>query len=451
MSDEEGQKSSETVLFSERQQALHCIATVTDETASKEARNDVLHKLRHIFDKYLECPTLLDPYLEEMVCLLASSARNRLESSEDNPFETTPCLPHALSALYALCKVRGYKRVRQFLPHEVRDVEPVLRALQRMDTAPSSQCMSESVPVPWESLYVLWVWMGMLSLVPFDHTVLSEDSFLPSLLGLAKAHLSHAGPTRDAASSCLASWLSRPDLKTDLVSFVDWSNDVLRSFETNKSHDRAFVVMGVMQTLAGLVKNTTDRTSNLVEMERLWEPTIVVAAGQAAQGAMLLRKLLVKWFSRMGCSYLPPKVAAWRYQRGRRSLLENLNASNRSQSFPSSEDEQSDGIHDHQEDLFHVPDQVEDAMGFVLQSLADPSTVVRWSAAKGVGRMTERLPSICADDVLDAILALFRDTEKDHAWHGACLALAELARRGLLLPSRLDDVVPLVVRAIQVR
>lgn len=75
-------------------------------------------------------------------------------------------------------------------------------------------------------------------------------------------------------------------------------------------------------------------------------------------------------------------------------------------------------------------------------------TVVRWSAAKGVGRVTSRLPVDFADDVVEAVLQLLCPEEGDGAWHGGCLALAELARRGLLLPARLTDVVPVVVKAL---
>ena len=53
------------------------------------------------------------------------------------------------------------------------------------------------------------------------------------------------------------------------------------------------------------------------------------------------------------------------------------------------------------------------------------------------------------DDVVGSVIELFSPSGSDTAWHGACLALAELARRGLLLPSRLQLVAPLVAGALQ--
>lgn len=46
------------------------------------------------------------------------------------------------------------------------------------------------------------------------------------------------------------------------------------------------------------------------------------------------------------------------------------------------------------------------------------------------------------------MLELLTPTAGDGAWHGACLALAELARRGLLAPGRLPAAAPLVARAL---
>jgi hypothetical protein len=53
-----------------------------------------------------------------------------------------------------------------------------------------------------------------------------------------------------------------------------------------------------------------------------------------------------------------------------------------------------------------------------------------------------------ADEVVGSVLELFSPRESDGAWHGGCLALAELGRRGLLLPQRLGEVVPLVLKAL---
>lgn len=52
----------------------------------------------------------------------------------------------------------------------------------------------------------------------------------------------------------------------------------------------------------------------------------------------------------------------------------------------------------------------------------------RWSAAKGIGRITSRLPIDLADEVVGFVLNLFSGRESDCAWHGGCLALAELGK-----------------------
>ena len=103
---------------------------------------------------------------------------------------------------------------------------------------------------------------------------------------------------------------------------------------------------------------------------------------------------------------------------------------------------------DDEDEDFEVAEEVEEVIDILLTHLKDSDTVVRWSAAKGVGRITGRLPLAFADEVLGALLELLSAAERDTAWHGACLALAELCRRGLLLPDRLSSVLPLVYKAL---
>ena len=97
---------------------------------------------------------------------------------------------------------------------------------------------------------------------------------------------------------------------------------------------------------------------------------------------------------------------------------------------------------------YDIPDEMEEIIGTLLNGLRDKDTIVRWCAAKGIGRITERLPHDLGNDVVQSVIELFSPRETDSAWHGGCLALAELARRGLLLTHHLANVVPLVIAAL---
>jgi len=530
----------ESTFFAERQEVLQLIDIVSgaalddmriddDETTADTVQtgegtkiiettpNEALARLRTILDKYLECPSLLDPSLEILIRRLSKPSQSIIrelfvlhtcQSEDDNNMshgeETCrklDTLMHLLSAIYAISKVRGRKNIQRLMPHDVADVEPVLAMLRWfgwMDRVQSSDCLKageESNLVPgartlvhllerndsteakvWESINTLLTWLGILSLVPFDLDTIDSSTetltdgkpmtLVQSILKTSASHLDDHGATRDTAAACLASLLSRPDLEElELEGFIVWSSRTILSFRTGVINDALphaqlplpdgskpsnFRVMGVIQTLAAIFKcghrsTLLSTKQRLAGVEALWEQCILLAECRVVNGSIILRKLLVKLFARIGCAYLPPRVATWRYSRGKRSLLDNLinggNEAAQTKENTRADDSRSDV-------LFHVPDQVEDAMGQLLRSLTDSATIVRWSAAKGIGRLTERLPSTCADDVLDAILVSFADVDKDQAWHGACLALAELARRGLLLPRRLPEVVPLIVQSI---
>src|SRR5258708_7303256 len=130
-------------------------------------------------------------------------------------------------------------------------------------------------------------------------------------------------------------------------------------------------------------------------------------------------------------------MAPWRYQRGSRSLLCNLKGTTTlSETGGSSQLKEGNGQADYDE-LNQYSAAIESVIDKLLEGLKDKDTVVRWSSAKGIGRVTNRLPKEYADEVMEGILHNFSPREGNAAWHGGCLALAELARRGLLLPERI--------------
>ncbi len=183
-----------------------------------------------------------------------------------------------------------------------------------------------------------------------------------------------------------------------------------------------------------------------------------------------VRHLKVKLAQRIGMTYLRLRAVTWAYRRGNKSLLENVKKTITDSKLKTnvekvaakrqlggggataqkSSEGDSEAVAEGNVDYFKDIDleKLEDLIDFLIENLRDKDTVVRWSAAKGLGRVTGRLDLDMADDVVSSVLELFSPNESEATWHGGCLTIGELSRRGLLLPTRLEEVFPIIHRAL---
>nr|XP_019591063.1 PREDICTED: tubulin-specific chaperone D [Rhinolophus sinicus] len=386
-----------------------------------------------IMDKYQEQPHLLDPHLEWMMNLLLGVVRDQASPAD---------LVHlAFKFLYIITKVRGYKTFLRLFPHEVADVQPVLDMFTHQNPRDHET---------WETRYMLLLWLSVACLIPFDFSRLDGNlvtqpgqtrvSIMDRILQIAESYLVVSDKARDAAAILVSKFVTRLDVKEKkMAGFLDWSLCTLArsSFQTIEG---VIAMDGTLQALAQIFKHGK-REDCLPYAATVLQRLDACRLPNSSQ--TLLRKLGVKLAQRLGLTFLKPRLAQWRYQRGCRSLAANLQLCTRTPREPRTQAETPDS-----EEGYDVPEEVESVIEQLLVGLKDKDTIVRWSAAKGIGRVAGRLPRELADDVLGSVLDCFSFQETDNAWHGGCLALAELGRRGLLLPSRLADVVAVILKAL---
>ncbi|PFX29522.1 tubulin-specific chaperone D-like isoform X1 [Stylophora pistillata] len=414
---------------------IESIGTICHDNILLEAAEE---RLILILNKYQEQPHLLDPHLESLV--------KKLQHIVCNASNLARVIQQAFKYLYFITKVRGPKYVVRLFSHEVTDVEPLLRMLSQQNPQDHET---------WETRYVLLLWLSIVCMIPFDMARFdglrkaSDETqerckpVVERILETAKMYLSVPDKSRDAAALVISKFVTRPDVKKEkLAEFLDWC--LIRMEKANgETMDGMLLLTGILTTLALLFKH--GKRDDLIP----YAPTVLKQIGAREISNInntLLRKLNIKLTQRLGLTFLKPRIAAWRYQRGSRSLAFNLEN-------PFSQEENENGHHttglsrDEEED-YDVPEELEDIIEKLLTGLRDKDTVVRWSAAKGIGRITGRLPQELADQIVENVLELFSSRESDSGWHGGCLALAELGRRGLLLPDRLPEVVPVVLKAL---
>ncbi|KAK3019553.1 hypothetical protein RJ639_004394, partial [Escallonia herrerae] len=459
MEDEE-HDSKEMVLQRYFLQEWKLVKSLLDDIVSTGRVKDLssVHTIRSIVDKYQEQGQLLEPYLESMVSPLMLIVRSRTIELGVASNEVLEVIKPLCIIIYSLVTVCGYKAVIRFFPHQVSDLELAVSLLEKCHGSNSVSSLRQESTGEMETKCVILLWLSILVLVPFDissiDTSIANSNHLGGgeptplvmrIVGFSKDYLSNAGPMRSIAGLLLSRLLTRPDMLKAFISFTEWVTEVLSS--TTEDVVNHFQLLGAVEALAAIFK-VGSRKVLLDVVPVVWNDTSVLIKSTFAARSPLLRKSLVKLTQRVGLSCLPHRSPSWRYVGKHSTLGENISLT----------DQLSHGvgvdfsISDHndclQEEDIDVPEIVEEIIELLLSGLRDTDTVVRWSGAKGVGRITSRLTYTLSDEVLSSVLELFSPGEGDGSWHGGCLALAELARRGLLLPVSFPRVVPVVIKAL---
>ncbi|XP_072036691.1 tubulin-specific chaperone D-like isoform X1 [Amphiura filiformis] len=355
-----------------------------------------------------------------------------------------PQLCHlAFKCHYLITKTRGPKIVVRLLPHEVSDLESTLSLLAQQNAKDYEH---------WETRYMLLLWLSIICMIPFDMSRLDSnvrsevgevrEPIMLRIINASKTYLDVPDKSRDAASMLISKFLTRHDVKQQrLPEFLDWALKALG--EINRESLAGMTALsGVLATLALLFKQ--GKREDIVQYAPVVLERIIACKLHEIENTQV-HKLGIKLLQRLGLTFLKTRVASWRYQRGSRSLAENLEVAG---SDGKDGKQESTDVQMEEEEEYDIPEEIEEIIDQLLAGLKDKDTIVRWSAAKGIGRVTGRLPQELADQVVESVLELFSLQESDGAWHGGCLALAELGRRGLLLPERLPEVVPVVLKAL---
>ncbi|EFN69536.1 Tubulin-specific chaperone D [Camponotus floridanus] len=371
-------------------------------------------RFNFILSQYQDQHQLLDPYLERILGPLLSIIKDNDcgETIKHNTFKY----------LFIIMSVKTYKKIVTYLPHEVVDLLPVLRMLEKQDPNDVET---------WETRYVLLIWLSIISKIPFPLCRLeTSENVDPEQTIIVR------DACAVAAVFLIANFLTRSDVKKlYLEEMIMWclkciENDPLRH--------------GPLAVIASILKHSA-REDVKPYSQMLLDNILKLRLND--NPADLIRKFETKVIQRIGLVLLKTKVASWRYQKMSRpiNIMPNIQVNN-IDNIDNVTDITKTISNDNEDQ--EVPPAIEDIIEQLIQSLRDKVITIRWSAAKGIGKITARLPVDLADDVLGFVLNLFSGCESDSAWHGGCLALAELGRRGLLLPHRLSDVIPVVLQAL---
>ncbi|KZT19455.1 TBCD protein [Neolentinus lepideus HHB14362 ss-1] len=427
-----------------------------EEPSDEDDRQETefLKNLSHILDEYQEQSYLLDPFLESLVTPAAEKLRSHARQCVSTN-SSTACISRVgriATLLYLYTKFRGYKTITKgkavrFFPHEVSDVSIALDYMR----IPGSHTQDAE---QWALRYIVLLWLSLVCMIPFDLAQFNDggNDVSAQIEAVAQNHIGKAGLERDAASILLSRLYIRKDVSAWFPQFLTGvQSEVEGSAET-------FKCIGTLKVIAEILKIGSAELAQ-DNLSAIWNIVHATEARETLMNNTIVRKLRVKVLSRTSLRILPAKYGAV-HRRGKNAASVSGHCScvvctgRALLSGPT--EEQVDTIYDDIE----VPEDVETVIEELMHALQDKDTLVRWSAAKGVARIAERLSTDFGNQIFDTVLELFTihsmaaanlydlPAIAESTWHGACLACAEIARRGLVADNKLPELINWLSQAL---
>lgn len=353
-------------------------------------------------------------------------------------------LAHGVCQILDLfCKVRGEKVVKGFLNNEPRYLESVLLEFEEgRNYAEVDDGLRPRWIVPWAERYILLLWLSHLMLAPFPLASISTTQsshetatalgidLPPELPGVALRTLAicfkgiqSATKERGAAANLLVRLCVRPDMqKLNLLqTSVDWS---VSFFSTITEHSSDIHhCLGVLSFLSGLVTSATNEEIGpfLPAIDQTCKNIIGQEHLGFIKASAVARKLVIKSF--------------------RNIILHCLQ-----------EGQNSGGL-----DATTV---LEEIIEYLLETLGDGDTPVRYAASKALSIVTQKLDSEMSEEVVEAILGSLNENVYWQGsvrntsgvgplrWHGLTLTLSHLLYRRAISTTQLPDILNALLLAL---
>ncbi|EAQ87225.1 hypothetical protein CHGG_03844 [Chaetomium globosum CBS 148.51] len=449
----------------------------TASVRSRVRARETERLISSLLDPFQELPQLLDPHLPTWLPILGDAyieyyqnhrRQNNIQRNNRGPAAASDLLmplPRAIcKLLYTFCKIRGEKVVVRFLSNEARHLELLLAALEgaerRGDLGGGGSGADEvvvggagggsscgGVLWTWEERYVALLWLSHLMLAPFDLASMSSQEMeeeaeeaakveglawsaagLPSIttriVPLAIKYLASPGKERDASKALLVRIAMRRDMQRlgVLDALVRWALGALRS--EGAVERTPYHYIGVLSFLAGILASSADTS----DMDRYLITIFHAVHGIASEGEKAAGSRMASALARKTMIKVIRAVVVL--------ILRNP------------------------QDMERM-EIVETTIGFLLESLADNDTPVRFAASKALGVITLKLEEDMASQVVEAVLeSLNRNvlrvkdpkdslatSKKDLSmvdpleWHGLMLTLSHLLYRRSPPAETLADIV----------